>query len=373
MEEWKKIRTAADDPYAYALELKQNKRNPVVGYFCSYAPEELIHAAGAVPFRIFGTRQNISLAESHLQSYCCSLVRGGLEDALKGNLSFLDGTVFPHTCDSIQRLSDIWRLNAGFKFHLDVVLPVKLDRKSARTYMIDVLNQFKTDLSTALGTEISNEQLTRSILVYNRIRKLLYDIFILRSKNPGIISGGDVYRIIKASMVMDRDELLGLLTGLKEKLSQQPIQLKSNGKKRILLSGGICNHPDIYELIEESGGSVIWDDLCTGTRYAEGMIEKAGDPVEAIAERYMTRMVCPAKYGGLTTRGEHLVNQVKNHRADGVIFLFLKFCDPHSFDYPYLKKYLDDAGIPNMLLEIEEQPPPEGQLKTRFESFMEMI
>ncbi len=301
------------------------------------------------------------------------MVRGGLEDALKGRLSFLDGAVFPHTCDSIQRLSDIWRLNAGFKFHLDVVLPVKLDRKSAGAYMIDVLNQFKAELSAALGAEISNEQIKRSIAVYNSIRKCLYDMYILRSKNPGAISASDIHRIIKASMIMDRDEFLGLLRGLKEKLNQQSTPVESNGKKRILLSGGICNHPDIYGLIEESGGSVIWDDLCTGTRHAEGMIAETGDPVEAIAERYMTRMVCPAKYGGLTTRGEHLVNQVKNHRADGVIFLFLKFCDPHSFDYPYLKKYLDDAGIPNMLLEIEEQPPPEGQLKTRFESFVEMI
>jgi benzoyl-CoA reductase subunit C len=373
MEEWNYIRAAADDPYAYALAVKQNKKKPVVGYFCSYAPEEIIHAAGAVGFRIFGTRQNISVAESHLQSYCCSLVRGGLEDALKGKLSFLDGTVFPHTCDSIQRLSDIWRLNAGFKFHIDVVLPVKLDRKSARAYMIDVLNQFKADLSAALGREISNEQIHHSIAIYNRIRKHLQDIYMLRSRNPGARSAGDVHRIIKASMVMDRDDFLSLITGLKEKLDKQPSLNPANGKKRIILSGGICNHPDIYDLIEESGGSVIWDDLCTGTRYAEGVIEETGDPVEAIAERYMTRMVCPAKYGGLTTRGEHLMNQVKNHRADGVIFLFLKFCDPHSFDYPYLKKYLDDAGIPNMLLEIEEQPPPEGQLKTRFESFVEMI
>jgi benzoyl-CoA reductase subunit C len=373
MEELIKIRTVANDPYAYARGMKQNKKKPIVGYFCSYAPEELIHAAGAIPFRIFGTRQNISFADAHLQSYCCSLVRGGLEDALKGNLSFLDGTVFPHTCDSIQRLSDIWRLNAGFKFHLDVVLPVKLDRKSARTYMIDVLNEFKSDLAAALGTDITNEQIKHSIAIYNRIRKQLHDIYMLRSKNPGIISAGDVHRIIKASMVMDRVELSELLSGLKEKLSQQPPQNESKGKKRILLSGGICNHPDIYEMIEESGGEVIWDDLCTGTRYFDGMISDAGDPVEAIAERYMTRMVCPAKFGGLTTRGEHLVTLVKNQRASGVIFLLLKFCDPHSFDYPYLKKYLDDAGIPNMLLEIEEQPPPEGQLKTRFESFVEML
>ncbi len=373
MNAWHHIQAIADDPFDYARRLKQDQNKPVIGYFCSYTPEELIYASGALPFRIFGTRQHITLADAHLQSYCCSLVRGGLEDALTGKLSFLDGTVFPHTCDSIQRLSDIWRLNAGFKFHIDVVLPVKLDRKSARTYMIEVLNQFRKDLTAAIGKEITVSDLRQSVFVYNRIRSILHDIYGIRSQHPENISALDLNRILKASMIMDRGEFLDVLMDLKDQLQRQVSQIQTKPQKRIILSGGICNHPDIYELIEAAGGSVIWDDLCTGTRYVDGLIDTKTDPMEAIAERYMTRMVCPAKYGGLTTRGEHLVNLVKTHRANGVIFLFLKFCDPHSFDYPYLKKYLDDAGIPNMLLEIEEQPFPEGQLKTRFESFMEMI
>jgi len=51
----------------------------------------------------------------------------------------------------------------------------------------------------------------------------------------------------------------------------------------------------------------------------------------------------------------------------------VKFCDPHAFDYPYLKEALDGAGIPSMLFEMEDQIPAEGQLKTRFEAFLEMI
>ena len=101
------------DPYGYAERFKAESGRKIVGTFCSYAPEEFIIAAGAHPFRIFGTGEKARLAESHLQSYCCSLVRGALEDALGGRLAFLDGVVFPHTCDTIQRLSDIWRLNVG--------------------------------------------------------------------------------------------------------------------------------------------------------------------------------------------------------------------------------------------------------------------
>jgi bzd-type benzoyl-CoA reductase N subunit len=368
-----KIKKISEDPYSYALNLKQAAGKPVVGNFCSYTPEELIHAAGGVPFRLFGTKDDISMADAHLQAYCCSLVRGGLEDALKGNLSFLDGTVFPHTCDSIQRLSDIWRLNAGFPFHIDVVLPVKLDTASARTYMIDVLNGFKADLESSLNVPITDEKICQSINLYNRLRKTLGEIYEMRSNDPDVISAADLYHVIKASMIMDRDELLGLLLSLRDDLNKARKENTLNTNKRIILSGGICNHPDIYTALEESGAEVVWDDLCTGTRYFEGEIEENGDPIEAIADRYMTRMVCPAKHLTVTARGESLVKIVKERNASGVLFMFLKFCDPHSFDYPYLKTFLDDAGVPNILLEVEEQLPSDAQLKTRFETFVDMI
>ena len=125
----------AADPQAYARDWKAKTGGKVVGTFCSYAPEELILASGALGYRIVGGSGAVSKADAHLQAYCCSLVRGAMEDALDHRLDFLDGTIFPHTCDSIQRLSDLWRMNAQTGFHLDVVLPVKLDTASAKDYM----------------------------------------------------------------------------------------------------------------------------------------------------------------------------------------------------------------------------------------------
>ncbi len=369
----KKFIQIADNPYAYAEKIKNDGRGPVIGYFCSYAPEEIICAAGAVPFRLFGTRGDISLADGHLQSYCCSLARGGLEDALNGSLSFLDGTVFPHTCDSIQRLSDIWRLNAGFSFHADIVLPVKLDASSARTYMEAVLRDFRDELASALNTPITDDDLAGAVAVVNQIRKHLGELYTARSRAPGLISAGDLYKVTKAAMVMERKEAAEELTALTAALLPGEKPSAGDRRKRIILSGGICNHPDIYSLMEAAGAEVVWDDLCTGTRYVEGMINETGDPISAITERYMERMVCPAKHSDNTARGRNLVELVRDHNADGVVFLFLKFCDPHAFDYPYLKHFLDEAGIPNMVLEMEERLPPEGQMGTRIESFVEMI
>ena len=372
MDRLKTFHDISADPEGYAREWKEKSGGKVVGTLCSYAPEELVLAAGALSFRVFGSGTAISKSDAHLQVYSCSLVRGALEDALTGRLDFLDGTVFPHTCDSIQRLSDIWRMNTDTGFHLDAVLPVKLDTDSARDYMVAVLRTFKADLETALNKSITREALDRAVSVYNGIRGAVEKLYALRNDHPGLISGSDLHAVIRASMVMDRSELLVALTDLVTDLETMPVETDT-AVKRLFLSGGICNMPDMYGVIESSGGAVVWDDLCTGTRQLTGPIDIDDDPVAAIARRYAKRALCPAKHAGVTTRGDELVRMVRETKAGGVVFLFLKFCDPHAFDYPYLKQMLEAEGIPSLLVEIEDGGGAHGQMRTRIEAFVEML
>ena len=371
MESLNDFYAAAADPEGYARGLKDSGRK-IIGYFCTYTPEELILAAGAHPLRLFGTKGEISLADAHLQAYGCSLVRGGLEKALSGQLDFLDGTVFPHTCDTIQRLSDVWRLNTDFGFFADVVLPVKLDTESAREYLRDVLKKFRKELAAGLGVDITDQALAESLDTYGRIREALKKIYDLRAKDPGLISGSDLHAVVKGSMVMDREYLADHLPEVAESVSQGEFAWEAGDRKRLLLVGGICDHPDIFKVLETSGGVVVSDDLCTGSRWFLGT-GQASDPLEALAQRYLDRPVCAAKHAGLTTRGDHMIQLAQENSVDGAIFLLLKFCDPHAFDYPYMKEMLDQAGIPNMLYEIEDQLPSEGQLATRFETFIHTL
>ncbi len=95
MKELTEIKNIVSNPYAYIRKCKKQTGKKVVGYCCSYAPEEIIWAAGAMPVRLFSANENIHLADTHLQSYCCSLVRGILEEALADRLDFLDGVIFP--------------------------------------------------------------------------------------------------------------------------------------------------------------------------------------------------------------------------------------------------------------------------------------
>jgi benzoyl-CoA reductase/2-hydroxyglutaryl-CoA dehydratase subunit BcrC/BadD/HgdB len=379
------------DPDGYVKKLKAKSGCKVVGTLCSYAPEEIILAAGAHPYRLFGSGEEIRRAEAHLQSYCCSLVRGTLEDALAGRLAFLDGAVFPHTCDSIQRLSDIWRMNIPCGFHLDLVLPVKLAGDGARRYLVDVLARFRRELGEALGVTITDAALGEAIRLTNRIRRAWARTDALRSERPGLLSGGDFDALARAALVLDRrrvaalcEEVAGELEGRAKASGTGGGKDSGNGEgsgkgasaaacKRIVLAGGVCTQPDIHRFLEEAGGVVVGDDLCTGSRAFRGLIEEGAEPLAAIADRLLARISCPAKHRGLTDRADHLLALVRGRRAQGVILFLLKLCDPQAFDVPTLREALERAGIPSLVLEVEDRLPAEGQLRTRLETFVEMI
>ncbi len=364
-----------ENPYGYAGKLSDEKK--IVGTLCSYAPEEIISAAGAHPFRLFGSVEQSRLADAHLQSYCCSLARGVLEDALAGRLGFLEGIVFTHTCDTMQRLSDICRINMSGLFHLDVILPVKFNAESARSYFRDVLQTFREDLQVKLGVEIADDDLRKAISVGNRIRRAFSQIYELTAAYPGIMKGEELYALNRAAMMMDRSRLAPLVEETAAQLSADKTKASAAGipgAKRIFLEGGVCNYPDIFNIIEEAGGAVVGDDLCTGFRYFSGLVDEGNpDPLGAIADRYMQKMACPAKHTGLTDRAGRLVKMVLEKKAQGVIFFFLKFCDPHAFDYPCLQQALEKAGVPSLMVEVDEQLQAGGQLQTRIEAFIEMI
>ena len=87
METIQVFQRVVDDPGGYLQTMKEKRK--IIGYCCTYTPEEIIFAASAHPVRLFGAKGAIQRADAHLQAYSCSLVRGVLEDALAGNLEFL--------------------------------------------------------------------------------------------------------------------------------------------------------------------------------------------------------------------------------------------------------------------------------------------
>jgi bzd-type benzoyl-CoA reductase N subunit len=365
------IMEAAERPFPYLKGWKTRTGGKILGYFCTSTPEEIIQAAGLLPVRLLGSRETFSLAAQHLQSYSCSLVQSSLESALRGDLLFLDGTVFPHTCDSIQRLSDIWAENLHFPFHWDLVLPVKLHTESARIYLIEELKRFRRALEDFTGKPMGDKELHSSFVLANTNRALFRKLYRIKNQNPHLFSAAEFAAIVKTAMWFPKEEYGGTL----EKLLSWAEQSYPHPQKRVPLfvAGSVCEPLSWSGLFDACGASIVGDDLCTGWRYFSDDVSIAGDPMEALADRLIRRVPCPCKYNPELDRGADIVQRVAESRARGVVFLLLKFCDPHAFDYPYLKKRLAERSIPSLLLEIEPGGLPQGGVETRMKAFIETL
>jgi benzoyl-CoA reductase/2-hydroxyglutaryl-CoA dehydratase subunit BcrC/BadD/HgdB len=361
-----KIDFVVGNPYEYLSQLSKSKK--IMGYSCTYAPIELIYASGFHPARIIGLSNNISLSDIHLQSYACAIVRTLLEDSLSEKLNFLDAFLFLHTCDSMQRLSDIFRMNLSFK-HFDLILPIKFDTNSSKEYFIDILEDFKTRLEKEQNTKINDDNLSESIKIYNTLRQNLYSLYTIKSNSPFSISYTDLSKIVKASFIMDPIEFIDISSEIIKSILLTP----STKTKRLIISGSVCTHPEIFTTIENKNVSIVWDDLCSGTRFFDQLVDQNIKPINALVDRFIKRPICPTKYIDYSYRLDYLKKIVENHNINGVIFLFIKFCEPHSFDYPDQKNLLEKIGIPSILIEIENQNIFDEQIKTRLETFIEMI
>jgi len=359
------------NPYPRLARLREEGERPVA-FFCSYTPEEILHAAGLVPVRLMGAVRSITHADAHLQAYCCSLARTDLDMALAGELDFLEGAVFVQTCDTMQRLSDIWRRNTGYPFHADLVLPVRMGEEISLPFLQEEVRRFRRSVEGHLGGAIEDDALRQSIRVYNHGRSLVEKLYALRAERHGLIDGLSAMACVVAGFWMKKEDHNRLLQELLESL--EGTAPKDDRRVPLVVSGSVCTTPDLLELLLELGANVVEDDLCCGHRYYEGLVDEGVAPEEALARRMWSRVNCPAKHQCLEDRASRLMERVEESGAKGVLFYLQSFCEPHLFDIPYLRKrLLEEREIPSLVLESELQSFSRGQLRTRLQAFLEII
>ncbi|KKM10884.1 hypothetical protein SY88_11360 [Clostridiales bacterium PH28_bin88] len=357
-----------------ARQVKQETGRPLIGYLCSYTPVELIIAAGCHPVRIFGATGGTSSADRDLQAFTCSFARACWEQLKNGFFNYLDGIVFPYTCDSLRAVAEICRGKKLFDYFYFLNLPTRLDSRDAGRYLYAELQAFRQSLRDFSGQPVTDADVTRATAAVNRIRDLLRVVLDHRGGYPGL-TGREALAVAASTFVRDHEKneaLLDRLAGTLQGRAGSPGALLN--RARVVLSGSMLDSLEVPDLIEEAGGLVVGDDLCTASRYVQGQvpINDGTDVMVALAERYLHRVPCAAKYPA-EQRVRYLLEEAKNRNAAGAVFILQKFCESHAFDYPYIKERLGAAGIPSLLVEVEAGTAAGGQLKTRIGAFIEMI
>jgi benzoyl-CoA reductase/2-hydroxyglutaryl-CoA dehydratase subunit BcrC/BadD/HgdB len=266
----------------------------------------------------------------------------------------------PHTCDTIRNLSDLVETAAPAMRVMRLMVPTITHTPEAVDFMVEELAVMRRELEDVAGKEIGDWDLRKSIGLYNRCRSALAGL-------RGMDLGNRVlYAAYLALQLTDAESFLAMLTSL------QPGE-KKTGMKPVAVVGGPVPQLEIFDLLEEYDMLVAWDDLCTASRFATGMVSENGNPMRALAERYLGRKPCPTKFDPSNQREEGLMRGIRASGAAGVIFMQQAFCEFHSFDYPGLKQRLDAEGIPSVRLDLEHPFQPTGQMRTRLQALSEIL
>jgi len=356
----------------YARAWKERTGGKVLGYFCTYVPEEILYAADVLPVRILGSHEPQDVTEPHIFGMFCPFCRDCLAQGLKGRFEYLDGLMIAQSCLHIRQAYTSWEKHRPVEFSHYLCMPHKVKSPRARTFLTGELETFKTAVEKWTGIEITDERLHEGIAVMNKSRDLMHRLYDARRSDPPRLTGTEALEVVLANQMADKREHSELLEATLERLPDREVPERASGT-RLLMVGSEDDDMAFFEMVERVGGTIVTDDHCTGTRYFWNKVETNGEPLlRAIANRYCDRPPCPTKDWEARDRIEHVLKLGRDWDCKGAIVIQQKFCDPHELDIPATKKALEDAGFPVLILEFDVTVPV-GQFQIRVEAFLEML
>lgn len=368
-------RQIVDQRHDYARSWKAKTGGKVVGYLCTYVPEELIYALGMLPVRILGSHQPQDLTDRYIfPTMWCAYCRDCLAQGLQGRYDYLDGLVNAWCCQHIRQTFISWSQHIPIGFSYQLYVPNSIHRPSARQCYAAEVGDFARALEAWSGQALSSTALGRAIQAYNADRELLHQMYQLRQAEQPPINGTQAMEMVLSSQLMDKEEHAGWLRTTLAQLPQEKGTPGTDDLPRLLLLGSENDDLELVALLESLGSRVVVDEHCTGSRYFWSLVSSAGDRLAAIAARYLDRPPCPHKdvTAPQRRRLSHLLELAQDFRVQGAVIVQQKFCDPYRYEIPLIQSTLRDQGIPSLVLEVEFTLPA-GQFRTRIEAFLETL
>jgi len=364
-----------NDPYGWIANWKANNPDKkVVAIGVYHFPEELVHAAGMLPFGLQEGSDSIVEGYSYIYPSYCGYSRSLIDMGAKGSMKMFDGMIITDICIQLVQAQRKYLRNFP-QPHLYLFQPsLDLSKDRNRADLMVDFKKLKGQVEAIAGKTISDNDLRNSIKVYNHNRALLRKLHEMRRNEPGLIRARDMQAVVMASMIMPKEEHSKLLESFIAELEQvTPPQRQG---VPVFLSGHLCHAPkiEILDMIEEMGGIVIDDDLHTGFRYYAKDACTDGDPMDALIDRFrVVEPDCISRMHPSNHWDEYLLRQSKASGAKGVIILQPKFCEHQNFAYIYQKKTLPEGGMDHILIESEHEMISLEQIRTKMQAFVEMI
>jgi benzoyl-CoA reductase/2-hydroxyglutaryl-CoA dehydratase subunit BcrC/BadD/HgdB len=370
-------------------EIQAAKENgkKVIGYFCTFAPTELILAADAIPVRVnSGWYDAAKLGDRIVPVEVCPIIRSTIGAKMINSSPYLelsDALISVTTCDGMTKLGEIL---SDSKPVWTMPIPRVKDSAQAMRFWREELLAVKGQIETLTGNKITGKKLKAAIELTQKATKAFRRLQDIRKGAP-VIMGRD-------AMLVNQTYMWDDITRWTEKTEALCDELEKRAREknwacppdtpRVMITGTPMIWPDNWKvptLIEEAKpqGVLIADELCSSERLLYdpvGVDEWSMDDMfKAISERYLMASTCPCftSKDGNEDRINWLLTKVKDWKINGVIYYVVRGCVLYAMEYTRVKRVLDHLNIPVYYLDTEYTREDVGQLKTRVEAFLEML
>ena len=347
-----------------------------IGVLPYYAPEELVEAAGMVPFGMWGSnKKTIARAKEYCATFYCTIAQLALEMLLDGTMDQLDGIITPTICDTLRPMSQNFRV--AMKDKLPCIFLAHPQNRFAPwglQFCIDQYTNVRNELNKIAGHEMTDEDIRAAIVLYNKARAARREFVKLANDHCDVITATKRSAVLKAAWFMTKAEYTEKLVALNAELAALPV-CDWKGVK-VVTSGIICDNPELLKIFDDNNIAIAADDVAHETRAFRVDASEEGDPMMALAQQFADQDYEVLLYDPQSSknrRGEFVANMVKESGAQGLILFMQQFCDPEEMEYPYLKKALDEAGIPHIKLGVDQQMRDFGQAATAIQAFADVI
>ncbi len=369
------------------IQAEKAKGKKVVGYFCIFAPIELILAADAIPVRVnSGWYDSAKLGDRIVPVEVCPVVRSTIGAQMIGLSPYLelsDAVLSTLTCDGMTKLSEIL---SDAKPIWTMTPPRVKDSAQSLQLWKEEIKAVKTQIEKLTGNKITAKKLKNAIETMQKASKAFRRLQDLRKGNP-VIMGRDAMLVNQAAMYDNIERWTQKTEALCDELEKRRDQKAwacPPDTPRVVLTGTPMFWPDNWKLpslVEEATpqGLLVGDELCSSDRilYDPVGIDEwtMDDMINGIAERYLMASTCPCftSKDGNEDRVNWLLTKVKETKAGGVIYYVIRGCMLYAMEYARVKRALDKLNIPVYYLDTEYTREDVGQMKTRIEAFLEML
>jgi len=343
----------------------------VVGHFQVYFPEELVHAAGMLPFKVCGAQVEGIEADSHFGSYLCSVIKTSLELSLTNKIE-LDMFVTHPICDAARNLGAIWGRNFDYKAQI-LYLPQNPNSGHSITYLRDEYARVLVDCEKLTGRKVTDDDLRRSLELYNEGRALMRELYEIKRTTPWLLSVREAWIFVALSGILPREEFNELMRAAIPLIRDRGTRRQD--KMKVVFEGGFCEQPplDLLQTIDRSC-YVLDDDLLIVQRFILEDIPLEGDPIQNLATAYIeTSSYSPVQHDLRKPKEKMLLERVRGCGAEAVIVAAAKMCEPGLEEQVAYCKMLEAESIPYFITEFEENQTTFDHLGIQLETFVENL